>query len=183
MTVAQPETFTLTDPEAAAIQAVQMAQQVKIAGSSPVRKIGSIVVPLGMVGVVAAIDQIWYGGQMPIPLFVTLLAMFLGGMVTMFVGYWLNLQATKRRIREKTRQVFEPRSVRFTDEGVEQSLPELRSLHLWSGIDRVDLHEASGLILVWAGNLLVSAIPTRAFSSPQDAQAFFDACRRRATTH
>jgi hypothetical protein len=39
---------------------------------------------------------------------------------------------------------------------------------------------AAGLILVWAGNLLVSAIPTRAFPSETDAQAFVEACRQQA---
>ena len=99
-------------------------------------------------------------------------------MLTQTVGYWLNLQATKRRVREKTRQVFEPRTVRLTDEGIEQMLPELHSLHIWKGIDRVE--QASGLIFAWAGNLLVLVVPARAFPSPQDAQAFLDACRSRA---
>ncbi len=178
MTIVQPETFTLTDQEAAAVQSAQMAQQVKVAGTNPVRKIGSIVVPLAIVGAVAAIDQIWYGGNMPISLFVTLMAVFVAGMATMVVGYWLNLRATKRLILEKTRQVFEPRTVRLTDEGIEQALTDVRSTHLWRGIDRVE--EMSGMIMAWAGNLLVSAIPARAFPSPQDAQAFLDACRSRA---
>jgi hypothetical protein len=178
MTIVQPETFTFTDPEAAAVQSAQMRRQAKVAGSNPVLRIGSIVVPVVMVGVVAAIDQISYGGAMPISLFVTLMGIFVAGMATTTFGYWLNLQSTKRRIRQKTRQAFEPRTVRLTDEGIEQALPEFRAVHLWSGIDRAELD--SGLIQVWAGNLLVSAIPARAFPSPQDAQAFLDACRSRA---
>ncbi len=177
MTIVQPETFTLTDQEAAALQSANMARQAQVAGSNPVTRIGSIVVPVVIVGVVVAVDQLWYGGAMPLSLFVTLLAVFVAGMATQTVGFWLNLQASKRRIREKTRQVFEPRTVRMTDEGIEQALPEMRSVHLWSGIDRVE--QVSGLILLWAGNLLVSAVPMRAFPSQQDAQAFLDACRSR----
>jgi hypothetical protein len=176
--ILQPETFTFTDQEAAAVQSAQMTRQAKVAGSNPVLRIGSIAVPIVIIGVVYAIDLIWYAGEMPMSLFVSFMAVFLAGMITMIVGYWLNLQSTKQQIRQKTRQVFEPRTVRLTDEGIEQALPELRSLHLWSGIDRAELD--SGLIQVWAGNLLVSAIPARAFPSPQDAQAFLGACRGRA---
>lgn len=181
MAVVQPETFRLTDREAAAVQSVQMAQQMKVAGTSPVVRYGAVAAPFVIVGVVMVIDLVWYGGAMPMSLFVTMMALFVAGMATQTVGYWLNLQATKRRLIERTRQVFEPRTVRLTDEGVEQALPESRSLHLWSGIDRVDLAQASGLILVWAGNLLVSAIPVRAFPSESDAQGFLDACRQRLT--
>jgi len=179
ISVTQPDTFTLTDTEAAQLQSVQLAQQQKVAGMTPVIRYGSsIAVPIAMVASVAAIDQIWYAGQMPASLFVTLLLFFVAGMATLLAGFWLNLQATKRRMRERTRQVFEPRTIRLTDEGIEQSLPELRSLHLWRGIDRVE--QASDLILIWAGNLLVSAIPVRAFPAQADAQDFLEACRRRA---
>ena len=177
MSVVQPETFTLTDQEAAAVQSVQMARQMKVAGTNAVMRYGSIAAPFAIVGVIAVIDWVWYGGAMPISLFVTLMAVFVAGMATQTIGYWLSLQATKRRLIEKTRQVFEPRTVRLTDEGIEQALPELRSVHLWSGIDRVE--QASGLIFLWAGNLLASTIPVRAFPSEQDAQAFLDACRAR----
>ncbi len=177
MSVVQPETFTLTDQEAAAVQSVQMARQMKVAGTSPVVRYGAIAVPFVIVGVVAVIDWVWYDGAMPISLFVTLMAVFVAGMATQTIGYRLNLQATKRRLIEKTRQVFEPRTVRLTDEGIEQALPELRSVYMWNGIDRVE--QASGLIFLWAGNLLVSTIPVRAFASEQDAQAFLDACRTR----
>jgi hypothetical protein len=125
-----------------------------------------------------AIDQIGYAGRLPAPLFVALLGFFLAGMVTMIIGYWLNLQATKRILRTKTRQVSEPRTVRLIDEGLEQSLPDMRSLYLWRGIDRIE--QTSGLILFWAGNLMVSAVPVRAFASEADAQVFVDACRQRA---
>jgi hypothetical protein len=179
MAVVQPETFRLTDQEAAAVQSVQMARQMKVAGTSPVVRYGAIAAPFVIVGVVAVIDWVWYGGSMPMSLFVTLMAVFVAGMATQTIGYRLSLQATKRRLIENTRQVFEPRTVRLTDEGIEQALPELRSVHLWSGIDRVE--QASGLILVWAGNLLVSAIPVRAFPSEADAHGFLDACRQRLT--
>ena len=82
MSVVQPETFTLTDQEAAAVQSVQMARQMKVAGTTPVVRYGSIVAPFAIVGVVAVIDQIWYGGNMPISLFVTLMAVFVAGMAT-----------------------------------------------------------------------------------------------------
>jgi hypothetical protein len=177
MSIIQPETFTLTVEEAAAVQSTQMVRQISVAGTTPVMRYGSIAAPFVIIGVIAAIDWTWYGGAMPISLFVTLMAVFVAGMATQTIGYWLNLQATKRRLIEKTRQVFEPRTVRLTDEGIEQALPELRSVHVWNGIDRVE--QASGLIFLWAGNLLVSTIPVRAFPSEQDAQAFLDACRAR----
>jgi hypothetical protein len=110
--------------------------------------------------------------------FFMLMAVFVGGMVIQTVNYWLYVRATKRRVREETRQVFEPRIVRLTGEGLEQTLPELRSVHTWKGIDRVE--QVSGLIFAWADNLLVLVVPARAFPSPQDAQAFLDACRSRA---
>jgi hypothetical protein len=178
MSTVQPETFTLTDQEAAAVQAAQMAQHRKVAGTTPVIKYGSIAVPFALVGIVAAIDWIWWDWTMPISLFVITMMVFVAGMATQTVGYWLNLQASKRRLRERTRQVFEPRTVRLTDEGIEQALPQLRSVHAWSGIDRVE--QPADIVLVWAGNLLVSAIPARAFASAQEARAFLDACRTRA---
>jgi hypothetical protein len=178
MTVVQPATFTYTDAEAAAVQAAQMARQAKVAGSVPIIRYGSIAAPFAIVGVVFVIDQVWYGGAMPMSLFVTLMAVFVAGMMTQTAGIWLSLWASKQRVRQQTRQFFEPRNVRLSDDGIEQALPNQRSVHLWSGIDRVDL--AAGLILVWAGNLLVSAIPTRAFPSEVDAQAFVEACRQQA---
>jgi spore maturation protein SpmA len=178
MTLAQPATFTLTDQEAAAVQSAQLAQQAKVAGSNPMLKIASVAVPIILVVVIVAIDRLWYGGAMPASLFVTMLVLFVAGMATAVVVYRLSLRASKRLLREKTRQVSWPRTVRLTDEGIEQALPDLRSVHLWSGIDRVE--QSAGLILAWAGNVLVSAIPERAFASPQDAQAFAEACRTRA---
>lgn len=178
MTLVQPETFTLTDQEAAAVQAAQMAQQRKVAGTTPVIKYGSIAIPFVLIGVVATIDWIWWDWTMPLSLFVITMAVFVAGMATQTIGYWLNLQASRRRLRARTRQVFEPRTVRLTDEGIEQALPQLRSVHAWSGIDRVE--QPANIILIWAGNLLLSAIPARAFAPPQAAQAFVDACRTRA---
>ena len=118
MTFVQPETFTLTDAEAAAVQAANMAQQMKVAGTTPVTKYGSIAVPIILVGIIAAIDWIWWDWTMPPSLFVTMMLLFVAGMATQTIGYWLNLQASKRRILERTRQVFEPRTVRLTDEGL-----------------------------------------------------------------
>jgi hypothetical protein len=178
MTLVQPETFTLTDQEAAAVQGAQMAQHVKVAGTTPVIKYGSIAVPFVIVGLIAAIDCIWWDWTMPLSLFVIMMLVFVAGMATQTIGYWLNLQASRKRIRARTRQVFEPRTVRVSDEGIEQALPQLRSIHAWSGIDRVE--QPADIILVWAGNLLVSAIPARAFAAPQDARVFVDACRTRA---
>ena len=178
MSTVQPETFTLTDQEAAAVQAAQMAQQMKVAGTTPVIKYGSIAAPFAIIGVIAAVDWVWWDWTMPLSLFVIMMMVFVAGMATQTVGYWLNLQASRKRIRARTRQVFEPRTVRLTDEGIEQALSQLRSIHAWNGIDRVE--QPADIILVWAGNLLVSAVPARAFTSPQDAQAFVDACRTRA---
>ena len=179
MIVVQPETFVLTDTEAATLQSVQLAQQRKVAGTSPAIRIGTIVVPVVIIALVAAIDWIVYDWTMPASLFVVVMAVFVAGMVTQTVGYWLNLRATTQRLRAQTRQVFEPRTVRLIDEWIEQSLPELRSRHLWRGIDRVE--QVSDLILIWAGNLLMSAVPVRAFPSQPDAQDFLDTCRRRAS--
>jgi hypothetical protein len=178
MAVVQPETFTFTDAEAAAVQSAQMAWQMKVAGTAPTIRYSPIIVAFAIPGIVFVIDQVWYGGTMPASLFVTLMAVFVAGMATNAAGYWLALRTSKRRIRQQTRQFFESRNVRLSDDGIEQALPNQRSVHLWSGIDRVDL--AAGLILVWAGHLLVSAIPTRAFPSEADAQAFLDVCRQHA---
>jgi hypothetical protein len=178
MTVVQPDTFILTDQEAAAVQAAQMAQQRKVAGTTPAIKYGSIAVPIILVGTIAAVDRIWWEWTMPVWLFVIMMLVFVAGMATQTIGYWLNLQATRKRLRTRTRQVFEPRTVRLSDEGIEQALPQLRSIHAWNGIDRVE--QPADIILVWAGNLLVSAIPARAFAAPGDAQAFVDAARKAA---
>jgi hypothetical protein len=178
MAVVQPETYTYTDAEAAVVQSAQMARQAKVAGTAPITRYGSIAVPFAIVGVVFVIDQVWYGGAMPMSLFVTLMAVFVAGMMTQTAGIWLSLLASKQRIRGQTRQLFEARTVRLSDEGIEQASPHVRSVHLWSGIDRVE--QAADLVQLWAGNLLVSAIPARAFSSPADAQAFADAARQHA---
>jgi len=178
MPVVQPETFTLTDQEAATLQSVQLAQQTKLVGPNPVL-IASIAVPPLIAGVVFVIGRLWYGSAMSMSHFFILMAVCLAGMVIQTVNYWLYLQLTKRRVREKTRQVFEPRTVRLTDEGLEQTLPDLRSVHTWKGIDRIE--QMSGLIFAWAGNFLVLVVPARAFPSLQDAQSFADACGTRTS--
>jgi hypothetical protein len=178
MPLAQPETFVLTDAEAAAVQAAQLARQASVARASPVLLAASIAVPVVLVAVVYAVDLIWYEGAMPLPLFVTLMAVFFAGMVVQTLAYRLTLEASKRRLRRATRQVFAPRTVRLTDEGIEQAQPQARAFNAWSGIDRAE--QAHGLILLWAGNLLAVAVPVRAFPAPQDADAFLDACRQRA---
>jgi len=160
MPVVQPETFTLTDQEAATLQSVQLAQQTKLVGPNPVL-IASIAVPPLIAGVVFVIGRLWYGSAMSMSHFFILMAVCLAGMVIQTVNYWLYLQLTKRRVREKTRQVFEPRTVRLTDEGLEQTLPDLRSVHTWKGIDRIE--QMSGLIFAWAGNLLVWWFPRGRF--------------------
>lgn len=178
MSIVQPETFVFTEAEATQLQAIQLAQQQKVAGTAGVIRYGSIAVPVLMIASVVAVNQIWYGGQMPGSLFVTLLFFFLAGMVTMLIAFRLNLRATKQRILERTPQVFAPRTVRFTDEGIEQSIPEIRSMQLWRGISRIE--RVAGLIVIWTGVLPVSAVPARTFPSEPDAQAFVDACQQRA---
>jgi hypothetical protein len=132
MAVIQPDTFVFTDREAAAVQSVQMARQASVARANPVLLATSIAVPVVLVSVVFAIDLLWYGGAMPLPLFVTLMAAFFAGMLVQTLAYRLTLEASKRRIRQMTRQVFAPRTVRLTDEGIEQVLPAVRSLYSWS---------------------------------------------------
>ncbi|MGH6768952.1 MAG: YcxB family protein [Xanthobacteraceae bacterium] len=178
MTVVQPETFVLTDAEAAAIQSAHMARQASVARSNPILLHGSIAAPFVIIGVIAAVDLVWYGGAMPMSLFVTLMAVFVAGMMTQTAAYWLTLQVSKRRLREQTRQVFEPRTVRLTDEGIEHALPDVRTLHAWSGIDRAE--RTGDLILVWAGHLLAASVPARAFSSEQNAATFLETCGQRA---
>jgi hypothetical protein len=180
MTVVQPDTFVLTDAEAAAIQSAQMARQASIARANPVLKYGSIAVPFVIVGAIYVVDLVWYGGVMPMSLFVTLMAVFVAGMMTQTAGYWLSLLVSKRRIIEQTRQVFSPRTVRLTDEGIEQATPDVRTVHAWSGIDRAE--HAGDLILVWAGHLLSVAVPVRAFPAAQDATTFLEACRQRGAS-
>jgi hypothetical protein len=178
MSIVQPETFVLTDAEAATIQAAQMARQASVARANPVLQIGSIAVPVVLVGAVVAADLVLFDGAMPSWLFATLLAVFLGGMLTQTIAYRLTLQVSKRRMREQTRQVFAPRTVRLTDEGIEQTTADVRSVHAWSGIDRAE--QTDGLILVWADHLMAAATPVRAFPTERDASAFLGACRQRA---
>jgi hypothetical protein len=109
---------------------------------------------------------------------VALLAMFVAGMFTQTLAYKFTLEASKRRLRAQTRQVFAPRSVRLTDDGIEQDTPELRTLYRWNGIDRAE--RRSELVLAWAGNVLAAAVPERAFASASDAQDFLEACVQRA---
>jgi hypothetical protein len=173
MTVASPATFVLTDREAATVQSASVARQASVALIA-----ASIAVPLLLLAAVFVVDFVWYGGAMPASLFVALLAMFVAGMFTQTLACKFTLEASKRRLRSQTRQVFAPRSVRLTDEGIEQDTPEQRALSRWSGIDRVE--HAGGLIPAWAGNLLAAAVPERAFASAPDAQAFLGTCRQRA---
>lgn len=178
MPVVQPATFVLTDAEAAAIQSAQMARQARVARANPVLIAGSIAIPLVLLGVLYGVDLVWYGGAMPFALFVALLAVLLAGMLTQTLAYRLSLEASKRHLRRSTPQVSAPRTVRLTEDGIEQVLPEVRALHAWSGIDRAE--RAHGLILVWAAHMLAVSVPERAFPAAADAQAFLDACRQRA---
>lgn len=178
MEIAQPETFALTDAEAAAVQSVQMARQAAIAKANPVLRYGALAAPVVVVGVVAAIDVIWYRGDMPVSLFVTLMAVFVAGMIAQTIGYRLSLAASKKRLRQASRQVLAPRTVRLTDEGLSQALADTRAVYLWASID--DTERTQDLVLVWTGNLLAAAIPARAFRSGGDADAFVAEIRRRA---
>jgi hypothetical protein len=144
MAVVQPETFVLTDQEAAAIQAAQSARQASVANQSPALRIGQIAAPIIIIGTVIAVDLIWYDGTLPAWLIFTVVAAFVAGMLFQTLAYKLTLELMKRRLRETTHQLVAPRSVRLTDEGIEQTLPDVRSLQAWSGIDRAD--ETSGLI-------------------------------------
>jgi hypothetical protein len=178
MSFVQPETYVLTDAEAAAIQSAQMARQAGVARANPVLVAISVAVPVAIVAAIYAVDLVWYGGAMPQSLFTTLIVVFVAGIFTQTFAYKLTLEVSKRRMRQTIRQVFAPRTVRLTDEGIEQASPELRTLHFWSGIDRAE--RSGGLIQLWSGHLLALAIPVRAFASYTDAQAFLDACRQRA---
>ncbi len=177
MTIVLPETFVLTDREAAAVQSAQMARQASVARANPVLQVVSVAAPIVVIGAIAAVDLVWFDWTMPGSLFVTLMAVFVAGMLTQTAGYWLSLQLSKRRLLEKTPQVFALRTVRLTDDAIEQSLPDLRVAHAWRGIDRAE--QAHDLILIWAGNILAVAIPVRAFPSEQDARAFLEACGQR----
>ena len=138
MDIKQPETFAFTDAEAAAVQSAQMARQSRVARANPVLRFGAFAVPVVVIGVAAAVDLIWYGGAMPASLFLTLMAVFVAGMITQTVGYRLSLGASKRRLRQTSRQVFAPRTVRLSDEGIRQELPDTRAVYLWAGLDRAE---------------------------------------------
>jgi hypothetical protein len=178
MTVVQSETFVLTDAEAAAVQSANMARQASIARANPAHIAFSIAVPILLLVVVYGVDLIWYGGAMPPSLFSALLVAFVGGMFTQMLSFKLTLEMSKRRMRQATRQVFAPRTVRLTDEGIEHALPEVRSLFAWTGNARAQV--APGLILIWAGHVLAAAVPVRALACRPDAQAFLEACRQHA---
>lgn len=177
MPLVQPETFTLTQAEAATVQSVQMERQAKIARQSPVLLAGSIAAPFIVAAALYACDLIWFDGAMPGWLFVTLMGVFVAGMLTQTAALWLNLMVAKRLMREKTRQVFDPRTVKTLKHGIEQEIPTAMTRHKWSGIDRVELRK--DIIFVWAGNILACSIPERAFPSTNDAKMFLEECLRR----
>jgi YcxB-like protein len=85
-----------------------------------------------------------------------------------------------RRMRQAVRQVFAQRTSRLSDDGVELATADTRTLYAWSAIDRAE--ESGGLILLWAGHILASTVPVRAFSSAAEALAFLAECRRRAAS-
>jgi len=178
MAVVQPGTFVLTDQEVAIIQAAQMERQASITNKSLALRIGQIAVPIVIIGAVIAVDQLWYGGTLPAWLMFTVVAAFVAGVLFQTLAYKVTVEVMKQRMRETTRQLFAPRTVRLTDEGIEQTLPDIRSLQAWRGIDQAN--ETNGLVIVWAGNLMIVTIPVRAFPTVVDAQAFVAACRRRA---
>jgi hypothetical protein len=171
----QPITYTLTDAEAAAAQSAQMARQAAVARRGPALIALSFAVPVLAVGFLFATDWLWYGGEMPAPLFLGLLAAFVAGMFTQTLAYKLTLASSTRRMRQAVRQVFASRTVRLTEAGLEHTTPDARTLYAWNGIDRAE--EGAGLILIWAGHALASAVPVRAFSSAAEAQAFLAECR------
>jgi len=175
----QSITYTLTDAEAAAAQSAQMARQAAIARRGPALIALSFAVPVVAVGLLFATDFLWYGGEMPAPLFVGLLAAFVGGMFTQTLAYKLTHASSTRRMRQAVRQVFAPRTVRLTEAGLEHATANTCTLYAWSGIDRAE--ESAGLILLWAGHVLASVVPARAFSSATKAQAFLAECRSLAS--
>lgn len=174
----QPATFVFTDAEAEALQSVQMARQAGIARRSPQLIAMSFGVPLLLLAAVFGIDRVWFGGEMPPPLSFGLLAAFVAGMLTQGLTVKLTLESSKRRMRRTVRQVFAPRIVRLTDSGIEQALPELRTVHAWAAIDRAERYR--GLILLWSGPVVAVAIPERAFASAAAAEAFATACRAKS---
>jgi hypothetical protein len=178
MAIVQPETFVFTDAETDAVQSANMAHQAGVARRNPAQLALSIGVPVLLVAVLIAVDWLWYGGAMPMPLFVAFMAVFAAGMFTQLLATKLTFDMSRRHLRQATRQTFAPRTVRLTDEGIELALPEARSLYAWSGIDRAE--QTGGLILIWAGHVMVAALPARAFASDADAQAFLAECRSRA---
>jgi hypothetical protein len=175
--VIQPATFTFTDAEVAAVQSVQIARQAAVARATPTLRIASIAVPVLLLAALIGIDIVWYGGDMPMPLFGGLLVAFVAGMFVQGLTYKLTQQAAKRRMRQSVPQVFAPRTVRLDAGGIEQALPALRAIHAWSAIDKVE--QSGGFILLWSGPALAMAIPERAFATAADAEAFALSCRVR----
>lgn len=178
MAIVQPETFVFTDAEADAVQSANIAYQAGVARRNPGQLALSIGVPVLLVMVLIGVDWLWYGGAMPMPLFVAFMAVFAAGMFTQLLATKLTLDMSRRHLRQATRQTFAPRTVRLTDQGIELALPEARTLYAWSGIDRAE--QTGGLILVWAGHVMAAALPARTFGSEADAEAFLAECRSRA---
>lgn len=169
--------FTFTPDEAAALQAIQMKRQAKLARGSPFLLWTSLAAPVVIAALVFLADFLFWDGEMPGSLFVAFMGTFVAGMFFMVLGFRLNLMVAKKRLRETTRQLHEPRELRLTEEGIEQSLPAARSLQMWPGLDRVETRR--GLLLAWAGNMAVAAVPLRAFPSPDAARAFIAECQAR----
>lgn len=174
----QPITYTLTDAEAAAVQAAQMARQAAVARRAPALIALSFAMPIAALGVLFATEQLLYDGSMPGALSFGVVVAFLAGTFTQILAYKVSLAVSMRRMRQAVRQVFAQRTSRLSDDGVELATADTRTLYAWSAIDRAE--ESGGLILLWAGHVLASAVPVRAFASAADAQAFLAECRSRA---
>lgn len=177
MALKQPATFTLTPEEAAALQSIQTERQASIARKGPVLRYSSLAAPFVAAAMIWLVDIIWYGGDMPLSFFVTLLAVFMAGMMFQTAGYWINMLAARKRMLAATRQVYAPRTVRLTRDGIENAIPTATTLQKWAGVTQVETQK--DMLLVWAGNLLPVSVPLRAFASDKDARAFVAECKRR----
>ena len=176
--VTQPQTFMFTQQEAKQLQALQSARQTKFARRGIKNKLVCFAVPVLALIALFAIDWLFYDGNIPRDIFIGAVLAFLVGFLSILLISLINVADWKKRMLADTPQVWEQRQVKIDETGVSQSTETSDVMFKWSTIGPVEQNK--GLVFLWLNKFQAIAIPTRAFASDADANAFESEARRLA---
>lgn len=123
------------------------------------------------------IDWLFNPDASPSLLLFGLVAGYVVGTLSCTALFRIAATETRKRSLMETPQVWEPRTIEIDQIGITQRMTTSKTLLDWSGVGPIEKRD--DFLLLWFSRFNV-VVPMRAFSSPEDAQAFEHEARRLA---